>query len=84
MNTAQRSILKQFGRRVATKRKGKGLTQKQLATRANISAIYVSSIEAGRRWPRLKIQHALANALGIKIAELFKGITFEPSRKINS
>ena len=66
--------LKAFGKRVAEIRRSKGLTQDQLAERANITSLSISYIEQGRRWPRLVTLQKLAKCLGVPIAELFKGL----------
>lgn len=53
------------GRNVRRARIEQGLTQEQLAERADTSQFYVSSLEAGRRNPTVETVHALAVALGL-------------------
>lgn len=63
-----------FGKRLAEIRRSRGLTQEQLAERANITALSIGYIEQGRRWPRIITLQKLAKCLGVPIAELFKGL----------
>lgn len=75
MNDSKESkYLKAFGKRVAEIRRSKGLTQEQLAEKADITSLSISYIEQGRRWPRLVTLQKLAKCLGVPIAELFKGL----------
>lgn len=78
MTAKDRNFLRQFGRNLAAMREGQRLTQRILAERAGISTGYIASIESGRRWPRLIVHYAMANALGIEVDKLFEGVTFEP------
>ena len=50
-----------------------GLTQEQLAERADISQGMVAHIEAGRRTPSLEVLHRIARALGVQAGELLDG-----------
>jgi transcriptional regulator with XRE-family HTH domain len=75
MNDPKESkYLKAFGKRVADIRRSRGLTQEQLAERANITALSIGYIEQGRRWPRIATLQKLAKCLGVPIAELFRGL----------
>jgi transcriptional regulator with XRE-family HTH domain len=60
-----------FGRRVRELRHGLGLTQEQLAERAELHWTYVSGIERGLRSPRLHVVAKLAKALNVDLADLF-------------
>jgi transcriptional regulator with XRE-family HTH domain len=53
------------GRNVRRARIEVGLTQEELAARADTSQFYISSLEAGRRNPTVETVHALAQALGL-------------------
>lgn len=66
--------LKAFGKRVADIRRGKGLTQEQLAERMDVTPLSIGFIEQGRRWPRLATLQKLAKCLNVPVAELFKGL----------
>ena len=53
-------------------RKTKGLTQEQLAEKAQTSTNYLSSIETGKKYPSPQMMDKLAKALDINPLELFK------------
>lgn len=75
MSSLQESkYLSAFGKRVAEIRKGRGITQEQLAEMANLTPLAISFIEQGRRWPRIITVHKVAKALGVQVDDLFKGL----------
>lgn len=47
-----------------------GLSQSQVARRANLTEVTVRSVERGRSMPKLATARALASALGISVDEL--------------
>ncbi|WP_461257088.1 helix-turn-helix domain-containing protein [Treponema sp. R80B11-R83G3] len=49
----------------------KGLTQAVLAEKANISVIFLSSIERGTKYPKAETVAKLAKVLEIEVFELF-------------
>ena len=55
-------------------RKSRGITQETLAEKLDISAVSVTYLETGRRWPRLITLQRIAKALDVKVEELFKGL----------
>ena len=63
---------KDFGKRVADLRKGKRLTQSELAEKLNISNKAVSRWETGEGYPEITILPTLAKELGVTIDELLK------------
>jgi transcriptional regulator with XRE-family HTH domain len=67
-------ILSAFGRCVRCQRDAKGLSQEQLAEKADLDRTYISDIERGARNPGIKNVVRLARALGISTAELVRGI----------
>jgi len=67
-------ILAAFGRRVRTQRDAKGLSQEQLAEKADLDRTYISDIERGARNPGIKNVVRLARALGIPTAKLVEGV----------
>ena len=67
-------LLRGLGSNVKRLREGKGWTQEALAGRASLDRSYVAGIEAGLRNPSTKALAKLARALGIALAELFKGV----------
>jgi transcriptional regulator with XRE-family HTH domain len=72
--TLEDKLMTAFGRRLAEVRKQKGLTQQQLAEKLDISLVSIAYIETGKRWPRLVTLSRIADALGVNIDQLFKGI----------
>lgn len=62
----------QFGARVRILRTGLGLSQEDLAERAELHWTYISGIERGKRNPGLTTISRLARALGVEPGALFK------------
>ena len=60
-----------FGQRIRYLRRRLGLTQEEVAYRASIHMTYLSGVERGVRNPSLKIIRAIANALEVRVGELF-------------
>jgi len=65
-------ILIKFGKKVREKRKGKGLSQEQLAFKANLHRTYIGMIERAEKNITLLNIQKIANALEISIKEIFK------------
>jgi transcriptional regulator with XRE-family HTH domain len=63
----------QRGRRLRARRKSAGLTQHALAKRAKMSITYLSELENGKKEGRLRIWHALADALMVDFVNLYTG-----------
>ena len=61
------------GKRIANRRKERGLTQLQLAERLNVSNRTVSKWENGDGYPDITILPNLSDILGISIDELIRG-----------
>ena len=64
-------IKKKFGLKIKELRKERGLSQEKLAHLAEIDRTYLPSIEKGERNVSIEIVERLANALNIKIKDLF-------------
>lgn len=64
-------VRKQFGRKIRTLRKMKGMSQEALAHEANIERSYMGAIERGQRSPTLDKISAIAKALKVPIPEIF-------------
>lgn len=62
-----------LGARVKALRVERGLQQRQLAEKAELTPSMVSQIESGRLTPSLNTLRRLAEALGVTIASLFDG-----------
>lgn len=68
----------QLGMRIKFLRNERGWSQEDLALEANINKNYLSDLENGRRNPSLDILERIANAFGMSLSELFKGIESIP------
>ena len=64
------AILKKFGEVIRRRRVELNLTQEQFSMRAGLHRTYVSSVERGQRNIALLNIESLAQALGVKMAEL--------------
>jgi transcriptional regulator with XRE-family HTH domain len=64
----------QFGLNLAAERKTAGLSQEDLAFRADLHRTEVSLIERGLREPRLETFLKLSRGLGVRPATLIDGI----------
>jgi transcriptional regulator with XRE-family HTH domain len=62
-----------LGKNIKFLRARKGLTQAILAEKANISIIFISSIERGSKYPQPDILARIAKVLDVEVFELFKG-----------
>jgi transcriptional regulator with XRE-family HTH domain len=62
-----------LGGRIKTLRMERGLQQRQLAEKADLTPSLVSQIESGRLTPSLNTLRRLADGLGVTIASLFDG-----------
>ena len=67
-------VLTAFGLNVRRQREARDLTQEVLAEKASLHPTYISGIERGKRNVALRNIEAIANALGITIAELVQGV----------
>ncbi len=63
------------GKRIKEVRKQKGMSQDELAERADLSSQYISQIETGRKKGSLPTYNKLAKALGVSIDELTGSIS---------
>lgn len=66
--------LKSFGSRLATIRKSKGITQRELAAAVGMTTVGVAYIEGGERWMWLETLVKIAAVLEVDVAELFRGV----------
>ena len=64
-------LAKKFGKKIAFLRKDLGLTQDELAFKANISPSYLSSIERGITDTTISTAKRLAKSLNISLSKLF-------------
>ena len=68
-------LLRDFGRAVRYFREQQGISQEELAHRADLDRTYISGIERGVRNPSLKSIARIAAALGIRLATLFEALS---------
>jgi transcriptional regulator with XRE-family HTH domain len=61
-----------FGRNVRRVRQQKGLTQEELAFKAEIDLTYMGGIERGRRNPSLLVMARIADALSVPLPKLLE------------
>lgn len=64
-----------LGQKIRTEREACGISQKQLAAAAHISAPSLSNIERGVTDPTLSTLFALASELELTPSELLEGVT---------
>ena len=63
-----------IGNRIREVRKEKGYSQEELAARAELDRTYMTSVECGKRNISIVNLYRIAQALGITLEELFRGI----------
>jgi len=64
-------IKKQLGQKISSLRKEAGLTQENLAEKADYSVEFISFVERGINAPSIEGCERIANALGIPLKDLF-------------
>jgi transcriptional regulator with XRE-family HTH domain len=64
--------LKNLGITLKKLRKERGLTQAQLAERADVHRIYIAQIEAQTKMPSLAALERIAKALKVKVSKLLE------------
>jgi len=70
-----------FGKNVRTYRNRRNWSQADLAEYANISINFIGDIERGKKWPHPETLTRLADALEIRVFELFVEEDNEPNPK---
>ena len=72
MDPRMRAMCEASGRCLRSLREGSGLTQDQVAVAVGITQASLSNYERGRRAPSLPVAMALADVLGVSLADLAK------------
>jgi transcriptional regulator with XRE-family HTH domain len=67
-------IDKTVGATIQELRKKKGITQDQLAEMSGLNRVHLYRLESGRQSMTLRTLKILAEALGVKAAQLLKGL----------
>ncbi|MEJ2191190.1 MAG: helix-turn-helix transcriptional regulator [Nitrospirota bacterium] len=63
-----------LGQNIKKLREKKHLSQEKLSEKADIHVSYIGQIERGLRYPSLKTLFRIADALDVRINDIFKGI----------
>ena len=71
MKNRAQQIQRRFGERVRELRKSKGLSQEALALTCDLDRTYIGGVERGERNISLLNIHKIADALGMKVGDLF-------------
>ena len=66
----EKNLPKEFGRRLRAAREARGLTQRDVAERAELADKYVSRIEIGAATPSVLVASRLARAVGVSVDAL--------------
>lgn len=69
---SEQKFLVSFGKRIASIRKERGITQEKLADMVEVHRTYIGFIEQGKRNPSVKNVYKITKALNINLSELFK------------
>jgi transcriptional regulator with XRE-family HTH domain len=73
--------LESFGKLIAERRKALGISQEELAERADLDRTYISGLERGVRNPSLTAIVKAAKGFGITTEELLHGLEAKAKRK---
>ena len=80
MERTNPDLVAAFARALRRRRRAAGLSQEELAFRAELSVSYVSFLETRRRQPTLTVIDALCRQLGTSMAELMAEVEGEARR----
>lgn len=64
-----------LGRRIRELRKAKGWRQIDLATHSGVHEVHISDLERGSREAGIRTLQSLAQALDVKLADMFRDIS---------
>ncbi len=68
----KKDVLVKFGNKVREERKKLGISQEELADRANVHRTYIGMIERAEKNITLQNIEKVANALNLKLSHFFK------------
>ena len=63
-----------LGDAIRRRRKRAGLSQEELAEKADLHPVYIGKIERGEQWVSLHALLRIAKAMGITASDLIKGL----------
>ncbi len=69
---ALRRLLRRMRMTIKQRRKALGMTQAQLARKANLSLPYIGRLETGRHDPKVGTLLKIAQALGVSVVDLLE------------
>lgn len=72
MDKSHKDMLFQLGKRIASIRKAKGLTQQELGEKAQLNYKHIGDIERGVQNPSLTLLQSIADGLDIEIVDFFQ------------
>lgn len=74
MNEKSSKVYEAIGARILEYRKAKDISQETLASLSGIDRSHIGFIEQGRRRPTVETIHKIAQALDIRLEDIFKGL----------
>ncbi|MET0305835.1 MAG: helix-turn-helix transcriptional regulator [Solirubrobacterales bacterium] len=75
------ALAKRFAANLRHQRKESGLSQEDLASKAEIHRSQVSALSQAKQIPKIDTLVKLAGALGIPAGDLLEGLEFEPASR---
>jgi transcriptional regulator with XRE-family HTH domain len=72
--TSEEQFIAELGKRIASERQARGITQEQLAADVSLDRVAIAYIETGKRKPKVTSIYKIAKGLGVDVEELFKGL----------
>lgn len=72
-DTSEASATLNIGLSIKKMRKARGLSLREMASRAGITASFISQVENGRASPSVETLFSLAGALGVPVSDFFTG-----------
>lgn len=74
MNEKSSKVYEAIGARILECRKAKNISQETLASLSGIDRSHIGFIEQGRRRPTVETIYKIAQALDIRLEDIFKGL----------
>ncbi|WP_208353588.1 helix-turn-helix domain-containing protein [Pseudaestuariivita rosea] len=72
MERVNENLVREFAKLLKQRRKMAGLSQEELAFRADLSVSYISLLETSNRQPTLTVLHALCEQLDVSLVDFFQ------------
>lgn len=71
---SEEQFIEDLGKRIATERQARGITQERLAADVGLDRVGIAYIETGKRKPKVTSIYRIARGLGIEVEDLFRGL----------